>query len=109
MLPVLLRSEPDADTDVEVPPIGAEPLLGALCLRFFFLGSELSGDVSPALPAAAVDRDRSGKGFAGGRGGSGKPGSVMTAMPSRWRGSAESNLAGRMTTGSLAAMGKWNA
>ncbi len=72
---------------------------GADCLRRFFFGA------SPSSPCRGC------RSFAGellavtaedeGRGGSGKPALVIKAIPRRWSGSAESNLAGRKTMGSL--------
>lgn len=77
------------------------PLDTVLFLRRFLSGA---GSTSPSRLVADILR-------LGGREGiGGTPPLVMKAMPRRWRGSAESNLAGKKTIGKLeSGMGRWNA
>jgi hypothetical protein len=81
---------------------GKEPA-GALCLLFFRLGSSAStawdgtartGRIEFDMLSAPVSETVRGVGRGGGN-----PGLVMKATPRRWRGSLESNLAGRKTMG----------
>jgi hypothetical protein len=91
-----------AHSQAAVPTARSRVLIGALCLLFFFLDSS-QAVLRPHPPAAANEETSV---LVEGRGGREKPDFVTYAMPNRCSESAELNLAGKKTTGKLAAFGR---